>query len=452
MNASATHPWNQLIATLRHTLAAGWRVVRWIWGVIWRVIALILLVFVLGNGQTVDTSLRGQVLAIVRDDLFDYVTWEVDALWDKTRQELFGVHAYLPDNERHDLTLTFLQQIAELQSVERQIEAIYADPSLDDPQASATSLIEARDTLRKAIEADQMLVESIIEEQVSSVLIDEGFGLLGQVLPPVSMHFTEIPMLLIVSPRDQIAFEVDLNLVSLTIEQREALEQAIEETLDVSALIVPLGGISLYPSMVLETPSLARAYEVTAHEWSHHYLMFFPLGLEYSMRAETRIINETVATWFGRAVAEAVIARYYPDQPAPQYASFFDETDSASTGHTPDHDPDGPAPFDYAAEMNETRVTVDFLLQQGKIGAAETYMEYRRREFVRHGYLIRKLNQAYFAFYSGYQGSRGAGGTDPIGPAVEKLRDSSPNLSAFLRTARGITTRDELLNTAAAVP
>ena len=49
--------------------------------------------------------------------------------------------------------------------------------------------------------------------------------------------------------------------------------------------------------------------------------------------------------------------------------------------------------------------------------------------FVAHGYGIRKLNQAYFAFYGGYQsGSPGEGGSDPIGPAVQAIRDQSATI------------------------
>jgi hypothetical protein len=64
---------------------------------------------------------------------------------------------------------------------------------------------------------------------------------------------------------------------------------------------------------------------------------------------------------------------------------------------------------------------------------------------VSNGYPVRKLNQAYFAFYGGYQSAPGAGGTDPIGPAVEELQDRSPTLHDFLDRVRGITTRGELL-------
>jgi hypothetical protein len=85
--------------------------------------------------------------------------------------------------------------------------------------------------------------------------------------------------------------------------------------------------------------------------------------------------------------------------------------------------------------MHETRVTTDALLAQGKIEEAEAYMESRRQFFWENGYRIRKLNQAYFAFYGAYADQPGgaAGATeDPIGDAVRKLRSQSSSLADFL--------------------
>jgi hypothetical protein len=96
--------------------------------------------------------------------------------------------------------------------------------------------------------------------------------------------------------------------------------------------------------------------------------------------------------------------------------------------------------------MNETRVTVDELLAEGKVEEAEIYMEEQRALFVANGYAIRKLNQAYFAFYGGYQsGAPGVGGEDPIGPAVQAIRDASPSIYEWIVTMRDITTREQLL-------
>ena len=92
-------------------------------------------------------------------------------------------------------------------------------------------------------------------------------------------------------------------------------------------------------------------------------------------------------------------------------------------------------PFDFRAEMHETRVTADALLAEGKIEDAETYMEARRQIFLKNGYLLRKLNQAYFAFHGAYADlPGGAAGQDPVGPAVRALRAQSESLADFVNT------------------
>jgi hypothetical protein len=95
--------------------------------------------------------------------------------------------------------------------------------------------------------------------------------------------------------------------------------------------------------------------------------------------------------------------------------------------------------------MRETRVTVDELLEQGKIEEAEAYMEERRLFFREHGYIIRKLNQAYFAFHGAYADQPGgAAGEDPVGAAVRQLRENSPSLAAFLNRISWMTSFEQL--------
>lgn len=401
-----------------------------------RLLAAVLLVIVLGTGEELDRSLRGRVMPFVRDELYDFVSWEASALWGKLAQDLLGVQPYL-DADTNAATLTaYLDTLAQVQLLEARIDRIYADLSVGDPAAASADLAARRDDLRAQLEAAQPLAESILEDQVSAVLADEGFALLGQVLPPVSMHMTALPTLLIVSPRDRIEMAVQVELNPLPVEQRAPIENEIDAALDVSSIIEPLGGLSLYPSMIIETGSLAQAVEITAHEWSHLVLMAGPLGLEYALLPETRIINETVATYFGREIALRVLTRYYPGEPLPVYPSYL-----APVETPPEAAPD----FDFDATLNETRVYVDALLALGQVDEAEAYMEAQRQVFVAHGYAIRKLNQAYFAFHGGYQAGPGAGGTDPIGPAVEELLLLSPDLHTWLSTLRGITTRDGLL-------
>jgi hypothetical protein len=94
--------------------------------------------------------------------------------------------------------------------------------------------------------------------------------------------------------------------------------------------------------------------------------------------------------------------------------------------------------------MHQTRVHADELLAVGQVEEAEAYMEARRQVFVENGYQIRKINQAYFAFYGSYADEQGAAGSNPIGPALRELRYYSPSLVDFIASVRGVTTFEEV--------
>ena len=381
-----------------------------------------------------------QVAVIARNEQFDYVSWELNAIGVKVGQTLFGVHPYMTESDRSQFVRRYMADLGRAQQLEGQISAIYADPTVADADVVTLDLRSERVRLRTDLDTRQPLAEAILEGQVAATLVDLGFGFYEQSLPPVSAHFTPVPNLLVVSPRDQIRFDVSINLNPMPVDAQVALEGSIEQTLDVAALTVPLGGIALYPSMILETSSIPYALEVISHEWLHHHLLVFPLGYRYDFGGETRIINETTASLFGAEVGRLVLERYYPDlvppPPAPPTVSTASETPAAPE----------PARFDFGQSMNETRLRVDALLADGKVEEAERYMEARRELFVANGYLIRKLNQAFFAFYGGYQsGAPGEGGSDPIGPAVQDIRDASASVHAWIVLMRGVTTRDELL-------
>ncbi|MDX2161870.1 MAG: hypothetical protein SF162_11140 [bacterium] len=392
---------------------------------------------------------------IVRDHQFDYVTWEVGALAAKTAQTVWGEHPFLSEADRSDRVRAYFADLQRARALESQIERAYAEA--DTPEAAkraAAAWIAERDLLRADLAARQTLIEAILEGQVAAVLTELGFGIGGQLLPPMSMRFTQVPNLLIVSPRDEIRFDISINLDPLPVDTQAALEGQIDRARDVSSLIVPLGGIALYPAMILETTSIPFAVETFAHEWLHHYLFAFPLGLNYDFAGEARIINETTASIFGREVGPLVLRRYYPEL-APAAATGVSTPEPlrnrlvrAWQRDEPPANPDGD-PFDPGRALHNTRVRVDTLLAEGRVQAAEAYMEARRRLFVANGYPLRKLNQAYFAFFGGYQSDvRGAGGSDPIGPAVRALLERSESIHAWIITMRTITTREALLSQA----
>jgi hypothetical protein len=154
-------------------------------------------------------------------------------------------------------------------------------------------------------------------------------------------------------------------------------------------------------------------------------------------------MNETTASIAGNEIGTIVLERFYPELATP---STTPRLVSAPFGHPEPGDFLRPS-FDFRAAMNETRVTADALLAEGKVDEAEAYMESRRLVFLRNGYLIRKLNQAYFAFHGAYADMPGgAAGEDPVGPAVRALRAQSESLADFVNTISWMTDFQQLKN------
>ncbi|GAG58282.1 unnamed protein product, partial [marine sediment metagenome] len=128
----------------------------------------------------------------------------------------------------------------------------------------------------------------------------------------------------------------------------------IEESLDVSALVVPIGGMGTYPTMVQETTNLTWIVEVIAHEWIHNYLTLRPLGMNYYTNEELRTMNETTASLMGKAIGWDVIRRYYPALMPDEMTPISSESETE------------PPAFDFRKEMHETRVRTDAFLEAGR--------------------------------------------------------------------------------------
>jgi len=379
-----------------------------------------------------------QVRRHVAGQTFRFTSWEVQALLRKVAHALLSPQRYMDEPARHDFFLAHLRLINTIQELDWQIQQSYADPQVADP-AAATAEARARLAGLRAEQAwQQLLAESIMEEQTAVAAFSEGFGSMGQVFPPVASHFTPLPLLLVVSPRERIETLVSVSLRhGLNTAEQEEIEARIDSALNVSSLVTRIGGMAAYPAMLLESSSAPWVIEVTAHEWTHHYLTLRPLGWNYDASPEARTINETVASIVGKELGRRVIARYYPELLPP-------EPEPEAQSQAAEQQPAEPPRFDFRAEMRETRIRVDQLLAEGKVEEAEAYMEERRLVFVANGYAIRKLNQAYFAFHGAYADEPGAAGADPIGPLVNELRARSPSLHTFVARIARITTRAEL--------
>jgi hypothetical protein len=381
-------------------------------------------------------SLDTQATRMLAGEQFDFASWEVAALLGKVAHALVAPQRYMAEPARRGFLLDYLRAVADIERLDWEIQRAYTDPQVEDAEAATAEWRARLAGLRAAEQIRQPLAEAILEEQTACVLVEEGFGLLNQEVPPVGSHFTPLPLLLVISPRDHIERVFDLSLRrGLDVAQQEAIEAQIDTAFDVSSLVTNIGGMAAYPAMLFESSSLTWLADVTAHEWTHHYLTLRPLGWNYDASSEARTINETVASIVGKEMGRRMIARYYPELLPPEPAPEEAEGEAS---------PSEPPAFDFNTEMRQTRVQVDELLAQGQIEEAEATMEARRQEFVAQGYGIRKLNQAYFAFHGAYADEPGAAGEDPVGPVVRDLRAHSPDLHTFVARVARVTTLAEL--------
>jgi hypothetical protein len=381
-----------------------------------------------------------RVRAFTRDIEFDYIAWTLDALQIKLGQVALGTADDLTQPAQRQQVLDYRDLVIEIQNNEAQLAEFYASPNIPDPQAATIPLRKKLDDLRDRRARLGPLAESVLQEQLSRVVAEIGLTVGGQPLPPVMYHSTPLPKALIVSPRDAIRQDNNISIgPDLTIDQLVALEERVDKALNVSSLVVDIGGIGVYPTMVMQTSDLNWMAEVVAHEWVHNFLTMRPLGLNYESSPELRTMNETVASIAGKEIGRLLMLAYYPELAPPPPPEIQPEAT------TPPPPPAEPPAFDFRAEMRTTRVTVDHLLAEGKIEEAEAYMEQRRLFLWDNGYHIRKINQAYFAFHGAYADQPGgAAGEDPVGAAVRLLRARSGTLAEFVKRIAWMTSFEQL--------
>jgi hypothetical protein len=404
---------------------------------------LFIIALITGYSNPSLTQETEKVRVYTRQIEFNYLSWMSNAALIKLRSASIGAPYIFDYTAQKQIVTEYLRLTQQVLEKEYQLEQIYADAGITDKELASESLrAELAGMYARQTELAP-LAEAILQGQVSQVLADAGLTAVGQPVPNVWYHSTPLPMALIISPRDHIEQTANISIeTDLTIDEISALESRVDDGLNVSSLAVDIGGVGVYPTMVMRSTDLNWVLSTVAHEWIHNYLTLRPLGLLYGETPELRTMNETTASIAGNEIGGLVIERFYPELMSASRPGL--SLISAPFDHPEPGDFLRPK-FDFRAEMHETRVTADALLAEGKIDEAEAYMESRRIVFVKQGYLIRKLNQAYFSFYGAYADTPGgAAGEDPVGPAVRALREQSKSLADFVNTISWMTKFEQL--------
>jgi hypothetical protein len=396
-------------------------------------IAVLMLLFTLMAGCAPRQDFNRHLQTITNPYRFHLAKWEFKALGGEIGQFFSGRHEST-DNITSEVARYF-DNVGQIQALESEIEAVKAGDQPGDLDSLGDELGRLK---QENAEVDNSVARHL-ETQIRETLSQQGiynpadkYIRLKVGFPPVSFKLDNPPYMLAVSPRDRIESIREITLLpELDIKDMENIEAQVDK-LGVSSLVVDLGGLSTYPSYVTDEADLQFIIETAVHEWLHQYLAFTPLGFRYMLDLagvrrdyDIATINETVVSIISKEIGGMIYKEHYRR----------DEKDS--TGQDT-----AESGFNFNREMREIRKAVDDYLAQGEIEQAEQFMEQKRQYLADNGYYIRKLNQAYFAFYGTYADSPTS--ISPIGVELKKLRSRSASLKEFLETVMSMTSPREL--------
>jgi hypothetical protein len=395
------------------------------------VVIILMALFTLISGCGARDEFSNQVKEITNPYRFEMAKWEFEALGGEIRDFVSG--ADRTDNTTAEI-ITYFTNAAQIRNLETTINAVRAGYQNGDLEQLQSEIDELRseNTMRRAAteKALEILVRETLAEQGIYNPLDR-YATIKAGFPPVKIHLGEPPHLLIISPRDRIENIKEVKLLpEMSLDEMEKIESEVDK-LDVSSVVEGLGGLSTYPSYILDEADLHFTIETVVHEWMHQYLTFTPLGFRYLIDEvgihsdyEIATINETVADMVGSEIGDIIYRKLVPQETA-------NEPPQA-----------GEPVFDFNKEMREIRQAVDSYLAQGEIEQAEKFMEQKQQYLAENGYYIRKLNQAYFAFHGTYADSPTS--IDPIGEELRTLREQSESLKEFLDSVTILTSREKL--------
>ncbi|MFC1965040.1 hypothetical protein ACFLWG_03460, partial [Chloroflexota bacterium] len=224
----------------------------------------------------------GHLRSITKPYQFSIVQWEFRTLSDEAEQAIW-VRGGKSDNEADTVTEYFSAN-ERMKTLNSEIEAINAGNN----EGKLASLEVELNRLQQQNMASAGTVERIIEKQIREVLSQQSiFNPLDKYIrfkigfPPVNFKLEEPPHLLVISLRDRIE-NISRVLLrrDISLNDMESIEADVDE-LNVSSLVVGLGGLATFPSVIADSSDLRFTIDAAIEEWLHQYLAFKPLGFRY---------------------------------------------------------------------------------------------------------------------------------------------------------------------------
>ncbi len=376
---------------------------------------------------------------IIKPYKFSIAEWEIEAISYEIEDFLYGI-GDVTNNDSY-IVVEYFSIIQQINDLQHQIE-------IDSNSIVQNYIEESKKDLKQLRRQKNELedrVERVIQKQITETLEKVGihhpldhYLNFAFSFPPVNFELEMPPNLLVISTREKIERIEEIILVQeISMEERQQIEDSIDE-LGVSSIVVGIGGMATYPSFVIDSAGLQFTINVAIEEWLHQYLFFRPLGFLYSLHlagiapdSEIAVLNETLVDIARQEIGDLLYRNYY--------SPFFpDKEIITQKGKNQPNITE----FDFYQEMREIRLLVDDYLAKGEVDKAEMFMEQKRIFMASKGYYIRRLNQAYFAFYGTY--AAGPISVNPIGEELKAFREQNTSLSEFLNRVSAITSRNEL--------
>jgi len=168
-------------------------------------LGILLLFLVFLNGSVIPTyrTFDYRMGAVVAGHEFSFARWEAGAITRKLDQMLTGAAGGFSEEGKKAIVLDYVSLIQQIGQLERSIQQTYSAEEKD-PSAVALPLRQELAELRQRQAKTQGQVEAILEEQITEVLLSQDLETLRIIWPPVKFQFEQLPIYLVVSPRQEI--------------------------------------------------------------------------------------------------------------------------------------------------------------------------------------------------------------------------------------------------------
>ena len=211
---------------------------------IWIVLVLLILLGFTSSLVLPIEPLEG-IRSLADGKRFNYFSWTLEALFNKAVSASLKAEKFLPASDQVNLVESYFKQVGLVEQSERALGSVYSAPGqkLNERaiEMAKAELNEAAIRMKKLAP----LTEAVIQNQTEATLLAMGFGVGGQIFPPVLYQVSDLPLNLIVSPRDEITTLLSPSLKpGMDVLEKDRIEKTILEKYKHSGLIEEIGRAS----------------------------------------------------------------------------------------------------------------------------------------------------------------------------------------------------------------